>query len=97
MKTRMKSATGLAGAAALAEATTAPTGALPEPRLIASDGLLRGAPPGSRPTRLANVGTAAGREPGTRTDDPGVREAARPTAERDVRCATPLFAEAAAP
>ena len=71
MKTRMKSATGLTVAAALAEATTAPTGTLPAPLrpLVAATGdAPRATPPRSRRTRLA---TAADRgESDTPTDAP---------------------------
>jgi hypothetical protein len=67
-KIRMKSATGLTVAAALAEATAAPTGTVLAPRLIASDGLLRATPPMSRRTRFA---TATDRgESDTPTDAP---------------------------
>jgi hypothetical protein len=71
MKTRMKSATGLTVAAALAEATAAPTGTLFAPlrSLVAATGdTPRATPPRSRRTRFA---TAADRgESDTPTDAP---------------------------
>ena len=74
MKTRMKSATGFAGAAALAEATAAPNGTLPAPLrpLIAVTGdAPRATPLRSRRTRLATADTAADRgESDTPTDAP---------------------------
>ncbi|MEJ6538561.1 MAG: hypothetical protein QNL98_15205 [Mycobacterium sp.] len=94
----MKSAIGLAVAAALAEATTAPTGTVPEPPrpLIAATGdALRATPPRSRRTRFA---TAADRgESDTPTDGTGASVATRLAAAREDRRATPLFAVAEAP
>ncbi|MEJ6538558.1 MAG: hypothetical protein QNL98_15190 [Mycobacterium sp.] len=67
----MKSATGLAVAAALAEATTAPTGTLPappRPLLAATGDTPRPIPPRSRRTRFTTA--ADRRESDTPTDAP---------------------------
>jgi len=100
MKTRMKSAIGLAATAALAEATTAPTGTLPaslRPLIAATGDTPRATPPRSRRTRFTAAGTVAEwRESDTPTDDTGVWRVTRLDAAREDRRATPLFAVAEA-